>query len=40
MVCRGLNCTNTKLIGAHIVPNGFARLIRTDPNTELLKGGG
>jgi hypothetical protein len=28
MACRGLNCTNTKLINAHIIPKGFARLIR------------
>jgi hypothetical protein len=37
MACRGHNCSNTKLIGAHIIPRGFAKLIRSDPNTELLK---
>src|ERR1700722_12470943 len=37
MACHGLNCTNTKLIGAHIIPRGFAKLIRADPNSELLK---
>jgi hypothetical protein len=37
MVCRGHNCSNTKLIGAHIIPRGFAKLIRPDPNVELLK---
>ena len=26
--CRGLNCTNTALIKAHIIPRGFARLAR------------
>ena len=37
MACRGHNCSNTKLIGAHIIPRGFAKLIRSDPNVELLK---
>jgi len=37
MACHGLNCNNTKLIGAHIVPRGFANLIRADRNSELLK---
>jgi hypothetical protein len=27
MTCHGLNCTNTKLIRAHIIPAGFGRLI-------------
>src|SRR5450432_1749432 len=29
MSCHGLNCTNTKLVKAHIVPAGFGRLIRS-----------
>jgi hypothetical protein len=29
MACHGLNCSNTKLIKAHIVPQGFGRAIRT-----------
>jgi len=37
MTCHGLNCNNPKLIGAHIVPRGFANLIRADRNSELLK---
>jgi hypothetical protein len=37
MACRGLNCANTKLINAHILPRGFARLIRAEPKAELLK---
>jgi hypothetical protein len=37
MTCRGHNCSNTKLIGAHIIPRGFANLIRADRNSELLK---
>jgi hypothetical protein len=37
MACRGSNCSNTKLISAHIMPRGFARLIRADPSKELLK---
>jgi hypothetical protein len=35
--CHGLNCSNTNLINAHILPRGFARLIRATPETELLK---
>jgi hypothetical protein len=36
-MCRGLNCSNTKFISAHILPRGFSRLIRADPASELLK---
>jgi hypothetical protein len=28
--CRGLNCTSTDLIEAHIVPKGFGRFVRGD----------
>jgi hypothetical protein len=35
--CHGLNCSNTSLINAHILPRGFARLIRAEPEAELLK---
>jgi hypothetical protein len=35
--CRGNDCSSTKLIGAHIIPRGFAKLIRSDPKTELLQ---
>jgi hypothetical protein len=37
MACHGLNCSNTRLINAHILPKGFARLMRADPSVELLK---
>src|SRR5882762_5982098 len=37
MTCRGLNCTSTELIEAHIIPKGFGRLIRDGegPNIKL-----
>jgi hypothetical protein len=35
--CHGLNCSNQSLINAHILPKGFSRLIRTEPEAELLK---
>jgi hypothetical protein len=35
-VCHGLNCSSTDLIEAHIIPKGFARLIRgPGPNVAL-----
>jgi hypothetical protein len=37
MVCHGLNCSNTALINAHILPQGFARLIRASKEVELLR---
>ncbi len=36
-MCRGFKCSNAKLISAHILPAGFARLIRAEPRVELLK---
>jgi hypothetical protein len=35
--CYGLNCSSTNLINAHILPKGFARLVRVEPEAELLK---
>lgn len=35
--CRGHNCSSTTLINAHILPRGFARLIKAEPGAELLK---
>lgn len=36
MICHGLNCTNTKLVNAHIIAKGFGRLIRGDgPNVRI-----
>jgi hypothetical protein len=29
MACHGHQCSNTRLINAHIIPQGFGRLIRT-----------
>lgn len=35
--CRGLNCTSTALIKAHIIPRGFARLARESGKTIAIK---
>jgi hypothetical protein len=36
--CRGLNCTSTDLVKAHIMPRGFARTIKNDgPNVIIAK---
>jgi hypothetical protein len=29
MACHGHQCSNTRLIKAHIIPQGFGRLIKT-----------
>ena len=31
--CRGLNCSSTDLVKAHIMPRGFAKTIRGDGKT-------
>ena len=36
--CRGLNCSSTDLVKAHIMPRGFAKTIRGDgPNVMIAK---
>ena len=35
-ICNGLNCSSTDLVEAHIIPKGFARIIRgLGPNIAL-----
>ena len=36
--CRGLDCSSTDLVNAHIMPQGFAQTIRGDrPNVIVAK---
>ena len=38
--CRGLNCSSTDLVKAHIMPRGFAKTIRGDePNVKIAEKG-